>query len=108
MYAVTVGDAAYRLKEPVRVLVSDSTRLHLELELEEQAQLAAAIPLQRRAEKAPQRLNIRPKRLVFLRSVLASSVIGALCDKLRASCGKLPFFGYFSYFSSEPPRRGRS
>ncbi len=41
MYTVTVGDRAYRLKEPVRVLVSESTRLNLELTLKEEARPAA-------------------------------------------------------------------
>ena len=41
MYTVTASDPAYRLKEPVRVLVSDSTRLNLELELKEEARPAA-------------------------------------------------------------------
>ncbi len=39
-YSVTVSDPAYRLKEPVRVLVSDSTRLNLELTLKEEARPA--------------------------------------------------------------------
>ena len=39
-YSVTVSDPAYRLKEPVRVLVSDSTRLSLELTLKEEARPA--------------------------------------------------------------------
>ena len=41
MYTVTVGDPAYRLKEPVQVLVSGNTRLNLNVELKEEARRAA-------------------------------------------------------------------